>query len=64
MKRKVVNPDIQQKKLQQTLEKEQEKDLKHELEEQTSSIPKKSQKQDISRDSSLLNNRFSDKLIN
>lgn len=41
MKRKVVNPDIQQKKLQQAAHKEQEKDLKHELEAETSSIPKK-----------------------
>ncbi len=41
MKRKIVSPDIQEKKRQQAVAKEQEKDLKHELEEETSSIPKK-----------------------
>ena len=41
MKRKVVNPDIQQKKRQQTLEKEQNKDLKHELEDERTVYPKK-----------------------
>ena len=44
MKRKIVSPDIQQKKLQQAIEKEQDKDLKHELDEDTSGIPKKIQK--------------------
>ena len=33
MKRKVVNPDIQQKKRQQAIKKEQNKDLIHEIEE-------------------------------
>lgn len=41
MKRKVVNPDIQVKKRQQALERAQDKDLKHELEEDHASIPKK-----------------------
>lgn len=41
MKRKVVNPDIQVKKRQQALEREQDKDLKHELEDEQVSIPKK-----------------------
>jgi len=41
MKRKVVNPDIQQKKLKQAIEKEQERDLKHELDEERSIYPKK-----------------------
>ena len=41
MKRKVVNPDIQQKKRQQAIEKEQNKDLKHEIEDERSAYPKK-----------------------
>ena len=41
MKRKVVNPDIQQKKLQQAMKKDQNKDFKDSLEEDTSGIPKK-----------------------
>lgn len=41
MKRKVVNPDIQQKKLKQSIEKERERGLKHELEDEPSGIPKK-----------------------
>ncbi|MCB1080965.1 MAG: hypothetical protein AB7N99_05590 [Simkaniaceae bacterium] len=41
MKRKVVNPDIQQKKHQQAVAKDQEKDLKHELQEERSAFPKK-----------------------
>ena len=41
MKRKIVSPDIQQKKLHQAIKKEQDKDLKHELDEDTSGIPKK-----------------------
>jgi len=41
MKRKVVNPDIQQKKLKQAIEKEQERDLKHELDEDRATYPNK-----------------------
>jgi len=41
MKRKVANPDIQQKKRLQAVEKEQERDLKHELEDERVSYPKK-----------------------
>ena len=45
MKRKVVNPDIQQKKRQQAIEKEQERDFKHELDDERVSYPKKIPKQ-------------------
>ena len=41
MKRKVVNHDIQQKKLKQVIEKEQERDLKHELDDERITYPKK-----------------------
>jgi len=41
MKRKIVNPDIQQKKRNQAVEKEQKRDLKHELDEEQVSYPKK-----------------------
>ena len=41
MKRKVVNPDIQQKKRQQAVEKEQERDLKKELDQERVIYPKK-----------------------
>ncbi|NGX50829.1 MAG: hypothetical protein K1060chlam2_00680 [Chlamydiae bacterium] len=41
MKRKVVNPNIEEKKHQQAIEREQNKDLKDELEAERSVYPKK-----------------------
>ena len=41
MKRKVVSPNIQTKKKQQALYKEQERDLKNELKEERVAYPKK-----------------------